>query len=135
MFLVLLKCTIYCGQGWITNMNKRFAFYACTSSAAALFLVGCATPAKYNEHKVLFAQGQYLESTKPFEEDLEDREEDGSDARKFALDDMCLGAAYRAGGEPQKSNEAFERAENGIKLQQEASKLGNAMRTIGAIPG
>ena len=112
-------------------------------AGAALF-VGCATPQKYEGHKQLFAQGLYQESVAVFDADMAKRikkagmNDDGSTnavpgERKFALDDMEIGAGYRAAGIFDESNTAFERAETGIREQQEASTVGNAMRQVAAV--
>lgn len=112
----------------ISGFWLLLAFFTLT-----LLFSGCATPPKYENHNELFSQGLYLESAQPFEKEMAERKEDGSDARKYVLDDMCLGAAYRAAGKREDSVNAFERAEQGIKAQQEQSTLGNALRQVGAV--
>ncbi len=114
------------------------------SVCLALFYTGCATPQKYESHKQLFLQGNYKESVAVFDADMEKRikkagvNEDGSTnavpgERKYSLDDMEIGAGYRAAGEFGDSNTAFERAETGIREQQEASAVGNALRQVAAV--
>ncbi len=114
------------------------------SLATAAVITGCATPQKYAVHKDAFAQGLYKDSVSAFDKDMEKRiKKAGKDAdgksnpvpgsRKYALDDMEIGAGYRAARELPPSNEAFERAETGIREQQEASAVGGAMRQLGAL--
>lgn len=112
--------------------------------AGAVLFAGCATPNKYESHRQLFAQGLYRESVAVFDADMQKRikkagvNEDGSTnavpgERKYTLDDMEIGAGYRAAGVLDDSNTAFERAETGIREQQEASAAGNAMRQVAAV--
>ena len=122
-------------------MNYRHMIIA--AGLAAIF-AGCATPQKYEAHKQAFAVGLYADSIKPFEKDMEKRQKkagkdaDGNPApipgtRKYALDDMEMGAAFRAAGALDDSNIALDRAETGIREQQEASTIGGAMRQVAAV--
>ena len=122
-----------------STLRVAFAFLA-----AALVGAGCATPQKYANHRDFYAQGLYKESIADFEVEMEERREDaGQDengeqlpvpgSREYALDDIEMGAGYRALVDLDSSNEAFERAEQGIREQQEASMVGNALNQVAAV--
>ena len=119
-------------------------FYTGGLLVALVFLSGCKTPQKYATHKEMYAQGRYIASVNAFQEDMDKRikkagkEDDGTPkpvagSRKYALDDIEIGAGYRAAQEFSPSNEAYERAEQAIREQQEAGLLGSSLRNVGAI--
>ncbi|MGN0845544.1 MAG: hypothetical protein ACI4QT_10055, partial [Kiritimatiellia bacterium] len=117
---------------------------AAMTGLVALLATGCATPQKYAMHRDNYAKGLYKESIAEFENEMVKRQEDaGQDesgeqlpvvgSRAYALDDMEMGSGYRALVELDHSNEAFERAEQAFREQQEASTLGNVARQIAAV--
>ncbi len=110
----------------------------------ALLATGCATPQKYATHRDNYAKGLYKESIAEFENELIERQEKAGQAengealpvvgsRAYALDDMEMGSGYRALVELDSSNQSFERVEQAIREQQEASTLGNVARQIAAV--
>ena len=85
--------------------NNCGAALACV--AAVLVSAGCATPQKYANHRDLYAQGLYKESIADFEAEMPKRQKKaGQDengealpvpaSRDYALDDIEMGAGYRA---------------------------------------
>ena len=107
-------------------------------------LTGCRTSRKYEDYKLAYAQGQYMESVNVFNDDMEDRIDDagsGKDgrpntvpgSRDYSLDDMEIGSGYRAAQEFSTSTKAFERAEQGIRDQQEASLAGDTALQVSAV--
>lgn len=121
-----------------------FTMLGFTLVSASVILTGCSTPVKYETHKQMFATGLYKESIAPFEEEMVKRQkkagldEEGNPlpvpgARAFSLDDMEMGAAYRVMGELENSNDSFQRAEEGIRAQQEAFAIRNAGGQIAAV--
>lgn len=122
-----------------STLRVAFAFLA-----AALVGAGCATPQKYEGHKTFYAQGLYKESVAPFEAEMAKRQkkagvdENGENvpvpgSRSYALDDIEMGSGYRAAQQIDDSLAAFERAEQGIREQQEASLAGNALNQVAAV--
>lgn len=119
-------CLLRCG-----SPGRAFRF--CLALAAAfpfLGIWGCSTAQKYGDHGALYSQGRYKESIAPFESGLAKRR---TGSRDFALDDMELGAGYRALQEFEPSNEAFQRAEQGIREQQLASMAGQTAGQVAAV--
>ncbi|MBR1835653.1 MAG: hypothetical protein IJ783_00025 [Kiritimatiellae bacterium] len=117
---------------------------AALTGLVALLATGCATPQKYANHRDLYAQGLYKESIADFEAEMAKRQKKaGQDengealpvpgSRDYALDDIEMGAGYRALVDLDSSNEAFERAEQGIREQQEASLVGAAAGQVSAV--
>ena len=127
--------------------RRQTSFLAPTAALTglvALLATGCATPQKYTNHRDFYAQGLYKESIADFEAEMVERQKDaGQDengenlpvpgSRDYALDDIEMGAGYRALVDLDSSNEAFERAEQGIREQQEASLAGAVAGQVAAV--
>lgn len=127
--------------------RRQTSFLAPTATLTglvALLATGCATPQKYTNHRDFYAQGLYKESIADFEAEMPKRQKKaGQDengealpvpgSRDYALDDIEMGAGYRALVDLDSSNEAFERAEQGIREQQEASLAGAVAGQVAAV--
>lgn len=125
--------------------NKRMLSYCIgVLTISLVLLTGCRTPQKYAAHKDAYAQGQYLASVEAFQEDMTKRAKKAGKAddgkqnpvrgnRDYSLDDMEMGTGYRAAQQLPPSIKAYERAEQGIREQQEATLAGSSALQLSAI--
>lgn len=120
------------------------AFVVVLTSLFIVFITGCRTPQKYAAHKDAYAQGQYIASVNAFQKDMDKRIKKAGKAangepnpvpgsRQYALDDMEIGTGYRAAKELSPSIDAFERAEQGIREQQEENLAANSAFQVASL--
>lgn len=102
--------------------------------AGLLLLSGCATPPRYDTSRDLFAQGRYQEAVDTFK-DLE-RSTPEADADNFILDDLLIGSSELAQHHFAAARAAFDRSEEGFRVQDAASAAGTATsKTLATLTG
>lgn len=92
--------------------------------AVVVFGMGCATPARYDASRDLFAQGRYQEAIDTFK-DLE-RTNPEKDGDRYVLDDLLIGSSELARHNFAAARAAFDRSEAGFKVQDAVSAAGEA---------
>ena len=102
--------------------------------AGLLLFSGCATPPRYDTSRDLFAQARYQEAVDTFK-DLE-RSTPEADADNFILDDLLIGSSELAQHHFAAARAAFDRSEEGFRVQDAASAAGTATsKTLATLTG
>lgn len=111
-------------------MKKLSLGLMALATGLSVFQFGCSTPARYAESTKFYAAGDYAKARDVFKDQKRDPEKDG---QKFILDDLMLGSANHALQDHDASIKAFDTAEAGMAVQDEASAAGKGAKTVGAV--